>query len=240
MSSLSCWESAGYIGLLIVIVGVAAEGIHDFTSWFKQTWWGPHGGRAAILVLIIGLALEGVAQVKANSTSGQIIAFLGSQAAATRERAAKLEIQLAKIRANRRLEREAQARITSDLQPFAGTPFTLASNGDTDSVNLALDVRAALVAARFVERFTQSRMVLNPPNDAPRIALIVRSGVSLEMCRSVGTVILGTSAPAVLLSALNREIPGADEHAIDLSNSTECASDPDPDLIHILIGAKIM
>jgi hypothetical protein len=162
ISSLSCWETAGYVGLLIVIVGVAGEGVHDFTSWFKQTWWGPHGGRAAILVLIIGLAVEGVGQVKANSTSGQIIAFLGNEAAATRERAASLEkeavalrLQLAERTAplvERRLRPDQIATLVSELRGH-GLVISVSSVGN--------DHEASVFANDFITAFTEAG-VLGP------------------------------------------------------------------------------
>jgi hypothetical protein len=81
ISSLSCWETAGYTGLAIVIIGVVGEGIHDFTAWFRDTRWHSGGGKLSVLILIAGLAVEGVAQVKANSISGEIIALLSGEAA---------------------------------------------------------------------------------------------------------------------------------------------------------------
>jgi hypothetical protein len=111
ISLLSWWEAAGYAGLAIVIIGVVGEGIHDFTAWLKRTWWGPNGGRLSVLVLIVGLAIEGVAQVKANSISGQIIGSLNKEAADERARTAEIE----KVAAWRRLEPENEMKLTAAL-----------------------------------------------------------------------------------------------------------------------------
>lgn len=98
-----------------MIIGVAAEGIHDFTVWFKQTWWGPHGGRLSVLILIVGLAIEGVAQVNANSTSGQFIAFLGKEAADERARTAEIE----KVAAWRRIDSTTSQKLLAALDAIA-------------------------------------------------------------------------------------------------------------------------
>jgi len=160
MSSLSCWEYAGYAGLAIVIIGVVGEGVHDFTTWFSNTWWSTKGGRLSVLVLIAGLAIEGVTQVKANSLSGQIIAFLGEQAATTRERAATLEKEAAELRMSAaNLEKRVGPRIIdrdlflSALDDGPKREFEIQYGAeDQDSWMLSIQLRALLEKAgwRFI------------------------------------------------------------------------------------------
>ena len=100
ISPLWGWELAGYAAVAAVAIGVAGESIHEFTDWFNASqWWRANGGKASALLLIAALAAELIIQVKTNSISGQIIAFLSDQAASTRERAANLEKQAADIQA---------------------------------------------------------------------------------------------------------------------------------------------
>jgi hypothetical protein len=93
MTSLSCWEIAEYVAVGAVIVGVVGEFLHDFGSSLKRrfSWWNSWGGKISGSVLIVALAVELITLVKTNSISGQVIAFIGDQAAETRERAAILE-----------------------------------------------------------------------------------------------------------------------------------------------------
>jgi hypothetical protein len=105
--------------LAIVIIGVAGEGIHDFTRWFTRTWWGPNGGRLSVLILIIGLAIEGIAQVKTNSTSDKIIAFLGKETADENERTAELKLAL---------EKEITSRSPREIKPEQRTNLLTALN----------------------------------------------------------------------------------------------------------------
>src|ERR1700730_7449980 len=99
MSVLSCWENAGYVGLAIVIIGVAGESTHELTQLLGEyIWWRTKGGKASALVLITGLVIAGIAQVKANAISGQIIAFLNAQAADLNKQAVQLRIDLERER----------------------------------------------------------------------------------------------------------------------------------------------
>ncbi len=109
ISALSCWELAGYAALAAVVVGVIGESIHEFIPWFGSVWWRTNGGKASALLLIAGLAAEGITQVKTNSISGQIIAFLN-------ERAGRLEKEAADAKERAALIQRAAAwrRITSD------------------------------------------------------------------------------------------------------------------------------
>jgi hypothetical protein len=111
MSSLSFWEIAGYLSLFAVAIGVAGEFVHDFVPSLKRKsgWWNSWGGKVSALVLIVALASELVTEVKANSISGQIIAFLSDRAAQTRERAATLENEAAQLRVDLEKERASTA-----------------------------------------------------------------------------------------------------------------------------------
>ncbi len=94
MSSVSRWEIAGYISVAAVSIGVIGEFIHDFVPSFKRRspWWNAWGGKTSGLILIAALAAELITQVKANSMSGQIIAFLSDRTATTLDRAATLGV----------------------------------------------------------------------------------------------------------------------------------------------------
>jgi hypothetical protein len=75
-SSLKCWETVEYVAVSLVIVGVFGEYLHSFSGWTKRQPWAEKFGKAAALLLILALAVEGVALVKSNSLSGQIISLL--------------------------------------------------------------------------------------------------------------------------------------------------------------------
>src|SRR6266852_4172440 len=92
MSSLSCWEIAGYVSVAAVAIGVIGEFVHDFVPSLKNRleWWNIWGGKISGLVLIAALAAELITQVKANSISGQIIALLSDKTATAVGRAASL------------------------------------------------------------------------------------------------------------------------------------------------------
>src|SRR5258707_798679 len=112
MSSLSNWETAGYVAVAAVAIGGAGESIHELTSWFKRfPWWIDKGGKTSALLLIAALAAELIIQVKTNSLSGQIIAFLSDQAGAAHERAALIENNLLSERRLTALERWRLERV---------------------------------------------------------------------------------------------------------------------------------
>jgi hypothetical protein len=134
ISSLSFWEISGYVGLFGVLIGVIGEAVHEFSASPKWNWWKSKGGRLSALLLIVGLAVEGVAQVNANNISGRVIAFLGDQEATTRERAAKLELELARLRAPRLLTPEQRQEVVSRLRRFEATAVAINANGDDPEV----------------------------------------------------------------------------------------------------------
>jgi hypothetical protein len=148
MLSLSLWERSGLVGLAIVTRGVIGEGIHDFSKWFKATWWGPKGARLSLYVLVAGLAIEGVAQLNANNTSDQIIAVLGKEEADANEQIARL--------APRRLSGDAKSRMTAALRGGASPPIVIVSRLlDSEGADFADDFRDAFVAAQWkTERFS--------------------------------------------------------------------------------------
>jgi len=80
-SSLFCWEIGGYIATAIVVIGVIGESVVEFTDWIKSPQTLSRVGIASALILVIGLAGEILTQVKVNSISGRMIAFLNSEAA---------------------------------------------------------------------------------------------------------------------------------------------------------------
>lgn len=99
IDSLSSWEISGYVAMAAVAAGVAGEVIHEFFDWFKSfVWWRIKGNKASALLLVVALTLEIVIQVKANSISGQIIAFLERETADARERAAKAELETTRLK----------------------------------------------------------------------------------------------------------------------------------------------
>jgi hypothetical protein len=75
-SSLSVWEYAAYVSILAVAIGVLGEVIHDFTGWFKTTWWKEKGDKYSAILLVVALFAELIIQAKENSISGRIIAIL--------------------------------------------------------------------------------------------------------------------------------------------------------------------
>jgi hypothetical protein len=145
ISSLSGWELAGYAALAAVAIGVAGESVHELTAWFKTLqWWKANGGKASALLLVAALAAELIIQVKTNSISGQIIAFLSDQAASTRERAAKLEA----IMTGRRLSQVEINLIGLELRPFASRDVVIGSySGDAEAARLGLQIKTALEQA---------------------------------------------------------------------------------------------
>jgi hypothetical protein len=241
MSLLSCWEIAGYAGLAIVIIGVIGEGIHDFTTWFKRTWWGPHGGRFAVLVLIAGLAIEGVAQVKANSTSGQIIAVLSNQAADTRERAAihekeaaQLRLDLAKMRAPRNIDANVQNTLVERLKPIGtklfniGTPVGGLEPGS--GLDEQLFTALSLSGWKMVPLVSKPSARGQPASNSGRYVIVGVVGVKVTFgsLRHDDFVI-----PAQILSEeLNKS--GISTQVIELPPE----DDGDANAIHIAIGAK--
>src|SRR6516162_1237507 len=91
-ASLWYWELAGYVSVAAVVIGVAGEVLHDFSTWFKSVeWWKARGNKASALLLVVALRGELVIQVKSTSISGRIIAGLEDEAAAACERTAEIE-----------------------------------------------------------------------------------------------------------------------------------------------------
>jgi hypothetical protein len=116
-SSLSCWEIGGYTATGIVVIGVVGESVVEFTEWIRSPRRRSNFGIASALILIFGLTVEILTQVKVNSLSGQIIAFLNNDTA-------DAKLQLAKYRAWRQeLLAEHRAEIGEKLETFKGTKF---------------------------------------------------------------------------------------------------------------------
>jgi hypothetical protein len=115
---LSRWECAEYISAAGVIIGVAGEGVAEFTNWFtgadehkKRTL-----SKASWLVLIGFLALELLCLAKTNQLSGRIIASLNK--AAEDERLARVMIE--QEAANRDITPEEVKQLSKLLAAFAG------------------------------------------------------------------------------------------------------------------------
>lgn len=117
-SSLFWWEIGGYIATAIVVIGVVGELIVEFTDWIKSPQTISRVGIASALILVIGLAGEILTQVRVNSISGQIIAFLNNDTAS-------LRLELAKIQLPRNLSDEAQKRIADKIRPLGKQKYSL-------------------------------------------------------------------------------------------------------------------
>ncbi len=130
MAEISWWEIAEYTSLACVIVGVAAESVHQLTEWFKSnSWWERFGGKAGALLLIAALATELVTTIKVNSINGLAIAFLGDQEAATRLRAAEIEQKYAW----RIISAEQRAKLVAALAGFAFPVYIEYSRADPEA-----------------------------------------------------------------------------------------------------------
>lgn len=110
-SSLSGWETAGYITTGVVVLGVLGESIVEFTGCIKARWLRKKVGMASALILIVGLAGEILTQIRVNAISGQIIAFLNDEAAE-----AKLEI--ARLTTERKLSPVQFNELVKALRPY--------------------------------------------------------------------------------------------------------------------------
>ena len=117
-SSLVWWEIGGYIATAIVAIGVIGELIVEFTDWIKSPQTLSRVGIASALILVIGLAGEILTQVRVNSISGQIIAFLNNDTAS-------LRLELAKIKAPRNLTTEAQKRVANRIKSLGKQTYSL-------------------------------------------------------------------------------------------------------------------
>jgi hypothetical protein len=106
-----------------------------------------------------------------------------------------------------------------------------------EPINLALDIRAALLSAGMIERLAISRLTITPPDGSARLGMIIRSGVGLAICEAPNTPIATDSAIGALVTILNQEVPGQREHPIQVTSSGDC---DDRSTIHIAVGSKIM
>jgi hypothetical protein len=140
-SSLDWWAFAGYCATGIVALGCIGESIVEFTSWVPAHKHSK-AGMAWALVLIFGLACEVITQVKVNTISGQIIAFLNNQTA-------QLETDLQKERekTSARPWTKEQFDAIQEIKGSVTDVGILWASHCSDCQILALSIEMALVSA---------------------------------------------------------------------------------------------
>jgi hypothetical protein len=232
IASLSCWEIAGYSGLVIVIIGVVGEAVHEWVPLFSYVWWRANGGRLSVLVLIAGLAIEGVAQVKANSISGQIIAFLSDRAATLeganlrlRERVVILEAKLAP----KNLTDDQVSELTQRIRHLcAGAKAYLLWNPDQDAANrLGIQLREILTKS-LGDVFGDQQWKL--PTETSFIGIDIRKPQPSEDEKNVGEM----SSRFSLAACVEKMVMNLRLHGIDAVFNSRMRSTSDR--IEIRIG----
>ena len=245
MASQSCWEIAGYVSVAAVTIGVIGEFAHDFVPAFKRRWpwWSTWGGKVSGLVLIAALAAELVTQVKANSTSGQIIAVISDQAATTRERAAvfendtaKLRLDLAKLKGPRNIDPALQAKLIAQLQPLPTK---------TKAFNIGVPVGGlepgSALDTQLLEIFSRCTWALvplvNKPSargqPKPNNGMYVNVGV-VGVIRNFSILHHDDFMPVAKILTVELNEAGIAAKILELPAD----DDNDPNALHISIGAK--
>jgi hypothetical protein len=214
MSFHSLWDSIDGLSRLVTIAnwGIAASLLlgFAFTAIVIKA-----GGRKDELVAIEDLR------------KAEQIAVTMRLAGEAHERAAKAELDLAKLKAVRTLNSDQQDRIVTKLRQFSGTPFVLAVNPDAESIDFMGIVAGTLMAAKWVWESAPKNVDRIGPLEA---AIWYRAGLAVTI-RSEHTTKLMKAADG-LASALQAEGLTVETGLVPANVAGN------PDAVHIIIGSK--
>jgi hypothetical protein len=164
IESCERWE---WFGGGLVFFGVAAAvaiaAIHPKYDSFLEQW----GSAIADGLVAVGVAIEIKFGQMAGLRQSELRRRSDDKVAEANERATKAQLELAKYRAWRRLEKSAFASVVETMTPFAGTPYTLAvSILEPEISELMFQIDLALKVARLEHQgWPQTRVVRFPTGD---------------------------------------------------------------------------
>jgi len=111
LSTISFWETWGYVALGAVLLGVVGESVKEFSKWPERIGWEKKLGRVSALVLIAGLAGEGITQPNTNAANATLVAFVNKQAAQAR-------LEIARLNARRELNPAQFGELVTALRQY--------------------------------------------------------------------------------------------------------------------------
>lgn len=166
-------------------------------------------------------ALERAA--KAEENLGQF----NARAALAEQHAAEANLELAKLKAPRKISPEQQGRIKLAVQEFKGTPFDMAAATDSEAADLATQIEDILVAAGWSQVGTPGTVTLQREGKKSW-GIAIQVGISVEINQSrLGDLLKPTDALVGALRKEGWEIKGL---ATLVGNT--------PDAVHIRVGKK--
>jgi hypothetical protein len=164
-SEADFWEHAGYVATFLVIAGVVGETVADLTTWIRSEQRKKRTERLSALLLIAGLAAEIVSQVQSNNRNSLIAGVLS-------ERAAKAELELAKIKAPRTLKPNQRDDLVTTLRRHQGSGFWIQTERDPshlygEHIDFADLLHGVFVDARWKETPFVEANGKQAPRDIP-------------------------------------------------------------------------
>jgi len=134
--SLDAWETLGDIGTVMVIIGVAGEGIEILVKWKRKEWYHKNESKIDLIggvfwmLVVAGLAIEFRGNYKAKKIEEENTARLNIEAAnarreagAANERAANSELKVAQLAIGVEQLRSNNLVLASAIAPRRITPL---------------------------------------------------------------------------------------------------------------------
>jgi len=192
----------------------------------------------ANLLIILGVWGELRFERRAREAGDGIVAEATARAAeadaraATAEsEAAKARLELAKFRAPRTLTAEQQQQLREKTKPFAGTPFDMAIQNETEPASLMQLIGGILQSAGWVWQDWPEEGVISLRlsfTGSPCAGMIAATGIEIHMAESRKAE-WGAAALALANTLVAAGIP---------VTSVNAFAGPKPDALHIRIGRK--
>ncbi len=156
-------------------------------------------------------------------------ALANVEAARATERAAATNLELARFKQPRVLDTVQQDRIRNKLKPFAGIPFDLSLQLDSETIGLMEQVGASLKAAGLIWKGRSHGSPVFTQPGSPPAGIVAFTGIMIQIDSS--KTYEWDKAVVAIKDALSAE--GLEVQSMRIIDGTET-----PDAIHIYIGRK--
>jgi hypothetical protein len=168
VSNASFWDWIDGWSLILVVIGVVGEGVHEWPPATIREWqYLSLLGRLSWLILLAGLAGEFVAQNVRNSDNNLIIAALNDRAVQAEKLAAKLLTDLnteRQKRESRRVSDDQLSTLVSELSKIGG-PFFVVCRDEDEPRQYCDRFVSALTNARLIDLSVATNVFTRSPTD---------------------------------------------------------------------------
>jgi hypothetical protein len=178
-------EIAGivFVGLLVVAEVVTYQYGHrkdDLTEQQQTATKKRHDEEMTRVQHDTALANEKAAELgKEAEMARASIAEANARAAEANQHAQETTLEFAKFKPPRSLTSDQQAAIAEQAKPFAGTPFVVYTQPESEPLNLADQISNALIAAGWNLQTASTGVTLNRPGK-PGFGMTTLTGVRVQ------------------------------------------------------------